>query len=309
MQWGGLKTPGSSTGEQAEGSTARKEGHGSDIDSSPALITSDCGQCLGFNWEDQIAYRIDYWLSNHPSSKTVFLLIITGILIAIGALVYMPIDEDADTLHAALWMSWCFVADPGTHTDQGGLLGRIVAFAITIGGMLIFALMIGIVSDTISERMDEMNKGLSKVMESDHTLLLGWSDKTIPTIIELVRPETDCHSGPTTTAATATPPANYVPFWRLGPQANANESEGGGVVVILAEKDKQEMEEEVEERCGEHLQGTQVVCRNGSAIRIEDLKRVNASGARGRGRYSRSAAPPSHFGGGSNREGESVSAD
>jgi hypothetical protein len=37
-------------------------------------------------------------------------------------------------------MSWCFVADPGTHADQNGTGGRLVAFAITIGGMLIFAL-------------------------------------------------------------------------------------------------------------------------------------------------------------------------
>ena len=64
----------------------------------------------GFTWEDQIAYRIDYWLSNYPSSKTIFLLIITGILIAIGALVYLPVDMETDTLDAALWMSWCLPA-------------------------------------------------------------------------------------------------------------------------------------------------------------------------------------------------------
>ena len=50
-------------------------------------------QSPGFNWSDQLAYRIDFWLSNYPSSKTFFLLMITGILIAIGALTYMPVDE------------------------------------------------------------------------------------------------------------------------------------------------------------------------------------------------------------------------
>ena len=43
------------------------------------------------------------------------------------------VGQNADSLIAALWMSWCFVADPGTHADQGGFLGRIVAFGITIG--------------------------------------------------------------------------------------------------------------------------------------------------------------------------------
>lgn len=202
---------------------------------------------VGFNWRDQLAYRVDYWLSNHPAAKTVFLLMITGVLIVLGALLYLPVDDEAEALHEALWSSWCFVADPGTHADQGGAGGRLVAFVITIGGMLIFALMIGIVSDTISDRMDDLNKGLSRVMEAEHTVLLGWSDKTIPTILEL---------------------------------ANAFESEGGGTVVILAENDKADMEEEVKERCGPWLRGTQVVCRSGNPIRVEDLRRVSAGTAK-----------------------------
>lgn len=202
---------------------------------------------VGFNWRDQLAYRVDYWLSNYPAAKTAFLLMITGVLIVIGALLYLPADDEADALHEALWSSWCFVADPGTHAEQDGMGGRLVAFTITIGGMLIFALMIGIVSDTISDRMDDLNKGLSRVMEAQHTVLLGWSDKTIPTILEL---------------------------------ANAFESEGGGTVVILAEKDKGDMEEEVKERCGPWLRGTQVVCRSGTPIRVEDLRRVSAGTAK-----------------------------
>ena len=173
-------------------------------------------------------------------------LAITGVLIVVGAVVYLPVDGDTNALYAALWMSWCFVADPGTHAEQEGAGGRLVAFLITIGGMLIFALMIGIVSDTISERMDEMNKGMSRVMESGHTLVLGWSDKTIPTVLELV---------------------------------NAFESEGGGVIVILADEDKQEMEEVVRERV-ENLLGSQVVCRSGFPIRVEDLRRVSAGTAK-----------------------------
>eukprot|EP01049_Picozoa_sp_SAG25_P000527 SAG25_NODE_19_length_23408_cov_10.997040_11_plen_74_part_00 len=65
-------------------------------------------------------------------------------------------------------------------------------------------------------------------------MLLGWNDKTIPTILEL---------------------------------ADAYASEGGGVLVILSEKPKQEAEAEVGERCGDDLQGTKVVCRTGSPIR------------------------------------------
>ena len=39
---------------------------------------------VGFNWHDQLAYRVDYWLSNYPAAKSVFLLMITGVLIVLG---------------------------------------------------------------------------------------------------------------------------------------------------------------------------------------------------------------------------------
>ena len=54
---------------------------------------------------------------------------------------------------------------------------RLVAFSATIGGMCVFALMIGIISDTIGEKVDELKKGKSRVIEKGHTLLLGQSTK------------------------------------------------------------------------------------------------------------------------------------
>jgi ABC-type xylose transport system permease subunit len=39
------------------------------------------------------------------------------------------------------------VADPGTHADSEGAYVRVVAFLVTMGGMLVFALMIGIISE------------------------------------------------------------------------------------------------------------------------------------------------------------------
>lgn len=72
---------------------------------------------------------MDFWLSNYPSSKTVFLLIITGILIAVGSALYLLIDQDVRAypgpFHEALWSSWVFVVTQSA-SDQDGFLGRIV---------------------------------------------------------------------------------------------------------------------------------------------------------------------------------------
>lgn len=52
-----------------------------------------------------------------------------------------------------------------------------MSVSISFGGMLIFGMMLGVVSDAISEKFDSLRKGRSEVVEQNHTLILGWSDK------------------------------------------------------------------------------------------------------------------------------------
>ena len=100
----------------------------------------------------------------------------------------------------------------------------IVGFVLSIGGMLVDALLVGLVADALAQRMDSLKHGLSKVLEENHSLILGWNDKVLPLIREL---------------------------------AEANLSEGGGVVVVMSERDKSEMEEEISRFFGpEELKGT-----------------------------------------------------
>jgi hypothetical protein len=50
----------------------------------------------------------------------------------------------------------------GTHADASGS-GRILGFATTVAGMLVFALMIGVVSDSIGASVDDLKRGNAKV--------------------------------------------------------------------------------------------------------------------------------------------------
>lgn len=73
-------------------------------------------------------------------------------------------------------------------------------------------MLLGLISDAIGEYMDGLRQGRSEVIESGHTLILGRSDKLMEVIRQL---------------------------------SLANESEGGGVVVVLNETGKEEVEAEV----------------------------------------------------------------
>ena len=221
-----------------------------------------------------IQYRLDHYFSTSKWAKPCLLLSFTFVLIVFGALGLAIVDPAAATIDAhtsasapesipfisadylteAAWVAWTYVADPGTHADATGTLVRFVSFLITIGGMVIFALMIGIISDFISERVDDLKQGKSRVIESDHTLMLGWSDKSLAIIEQICL---------------------------------ANESEGGGQIVVLANDSKQDMEAKLlyatERSTSEHqikLLGTQVIFRSGNPLMEHELRKVSVATAR-----------------------------
>jgi len=82
-------------------------------------------------------------------------------------------------------------------------------------------------ADTIGEWMEDLRKGRADVLESGHSLILGWSDKVLPIVDQL---------------------------------CNANASEDGRPIVIMAEMEKQAMEECLAKHAP-NLRGSTVVCR------------------------------------------------
>ncbi|KAL8204573.1 hypothetical protein R6Q57_010196 [Mikania cordata] len=192
----------------------------------------------------QIAYKVDVFLSVRPYSKPLALLVATLLLIGVGGLALFGVTDDS--LADCLWLSWSYVADSGNHANSEGVGPRLVSVSISFGGMLIFAMMLGLVTDAISEKFDSLRKGRSEVVKKDHTLILGWSDKLGSLLNQL---------------------------------AIANESLGGGIVVVMAERDKEEMELDIAKMEFDFRQ-TSVICRSGSPLILADLKKVSVSKAR-----------------------------
>jgi hypothetical protein len=59
----------------------------------------------------------------------------------------------------------------------------------------------------------------------------------------------------------------------LNQVAIANDSLGGGIVVVMAERDKEEMELDIA-KMEFDFKGTSVICRSGSPLILADLKKV-----------------------------------
>jgi len=160
-------------------------------------------------------------------------------VVALAYLVHaFPGDAaEADPLEM-VWAGLMHALDAGAVGGDAGWAYRAFMLVITVCGLVIVASLIGIISGAFDEKVMQLRKGHSLVLEEDHTLILGWSNKVCPIIIEL---------------------------------ATANESRPNASVVILANKDKVEMDDQVKRDCP-RLGATRVICRTGDPRRVAELQ-------------------------------------
>ena len=173
------------------------------------------------------------------------IIFLAAAIIRIGAIAME--GESAPTFGEAAWMSLMRTLDAGTMGGDSGPGFRIVMLLVTIGGIFIVSTLIGILSNGLEERIEQLRKGRSLVLESDHTLILGWTPQIFTVISELVA---------------------------------ANESrKSGAVIVVLAEQDKVEMEDAINERIPD-TKNTRIICRSGSPSDMTDLEIASPHSAR-----------------------------
>ncbi len=167
-------------------------------------------------------------------------------LVAIIAVVVWIFDPEHRDFLDVLWGNLMRTLDPGTMGGDEGYPFRFFMLLVTLGGLFIVASLIGVIANTFDQKIDELRKGKSSVIERDHTLILGWSPKVFQIVSEL---------------------------------CIANESRGKTAVVILAEQDKVEMEDALRAKVPNRGK-TRIVCRSGNPMELTDLARVAPHEAR-----------------------------
>jgi hypothetical protein len=146
----------------------------------------------------------------------------------------------------ATWQSLLRVIDPGTMGGDSGWTVRVIALVITIAGIFLASALIGIIATGLDQKIAELRKGRSFVVEHGHTAILGWSPRLFTLVSELTV---------------------------------ANENHKGLAIVVLADRDKTEMEDEIRSRVPD-LRGTKLVCRTGDPASTNDLGMINLDAAR-----------------------------
>ncbi|MDQ1265985.1 MAG: hypothetical protein QG635_1137 [Bacteroidota bacterium] len=175
---------------------------------------------------------------------SLLLILIAGAIVALSGFTQndnIPID-----FIEGVWSSLIRTLDPGTMGNDTGWGFRLTMLVVTISGLFIVSMLIGIITTILRNRIDELRRGRTKVIESGHTLIIRWEPKIFTIISELII---------------------------------ANENKKGLAIVILADEDKIEMEEEIKQKIPD-TKTTRIICRSGKPLDIDDIELVNPHEAR-----------------------------
>ncbi|MFC4913548.1 CASTOR/POLLUX-related putative ion channel [Actinomadura gamaensis] len=198
--------------------------------------------------------RLGYWFDNTMSRGTPALIgwlaaVSIVLVVAISALLVVVDDAQQATAGAAaaeIWKNTVETFKLGDDATRGNWLFRTGVVGLALAGLFFASTLISLLTTGVNNRIEELRKGRSAVLEKGHTVIIGWSDQVFPMISELV-------------------------------EANANQRRGR--VAILADRDRAEMEDEIRRVVG-RTGRTRVVCRTGSPIDPADLDIVSPQTAR-----------------------------
>jgi voltage-gated potassium channel Kch len=205
-------------------------------------------------WRDKLRYRFENTLSKGTVAIIGWLALLSLAIVVLASLILaaMRVGQDPEDhehpygFFEGIWQAMLRTLDPGVVAGDSGWQLRLLMLIVTIGGIFIVSILIGTITSGLEARLTELRKGRSRVIEKNFTLILGWSSKVYSIIGELLI---------------------------------ANENQKDPCIVVLSERDKVEMEDDIRAKFAS-TRNTRVICRSGNPLDLDDLAVVDPHSAR-----------------------------
>ena len=202
---------------------------------------------------DLMRYRFQQFIARggvsiFVSLFVVFLIILVATFVIRLAVVWIFGDAGDQYGGRHFWATWTQLTDPGNmfYDVDSGWKTKTVSILTGMAGIIIFSALIAFITTALDAMIQDFRQGRGRVIESDHTLILGWSDQVPELIKELIL---------------------------------ANESERSAAVVILADRDKEAMDTALYKALPER-KTTKIVTTMGAPTSGSELRRVSLETAR-----------------------------
>jgi len=227
-------------------SNKTERSYGQGAQGEPTQVTSSKPSLLA-----KLRYSFDNSIAKSGMFVTwmfIFMVIFSILLVLIRSVLYVtpfitnpgtPVTFNFETF----WGSFATLFGKGGEPTWAE---RIMGFLTWMCTIALTGSVTGFIVGAITRTFDRLRKGKSAIIDSGHTLILGWSNRIYPILKEL---------------------------------AVANQNVRKAKVVIFSEQTRDFMEDEIEARATE-LGKLKVITRTGDVTNPEDLKRTNIANAK-----------------------------
>ena len=195
--------------------------------------------------------RFQYWFDTKMSKGSLGLIRILFVfslllMLAVAAIITVFRLNPEQGVGETVWESFSTVVNAWMPSSGDGPPGYIIMLAVSaIGGLFITSVLIGILSSAIEEKLTSLRHGRSRILETGHTVILGFNPGEYTLISQLI-------------LSAAGRPAT---------------------IVVAGEMESNEIQEHIAENL-EIPRNIQLICRQADIFDIAALERLMVSEAR-----------------------------
>lgn len=142
---------------------------------------------LPFTLVDRLRYILERQLIKGVHYQLLVVALFIGLISLIGGWLAWPTAQANAPLADSVWWAFLRLTDPGYLGDDEGTWRRIISTALTIMGYVVFmGTLVAIMTRWLISKMGVLEEGLTPVTISNHVVILGWTNRTIPLVQEIM---------------------------------------------------------------------------------------------------------------------------
>ncbi|MBL4609052.1 CASTOR/POLLUX-related putative ion channel [Halopseudomonas sp.] len=142
---------------------------------------------LPFTLVDRLRYILERQLIKGVHYQLLVVALFIGLISLIGGWLAWPTAQADVPLADSVWWAFLRLTDPGYLGDDEGTWRRIISTALTIMGYVVFmGTLVAIMTRWLISKMGVLEEGLTPVTISNHVVILGWTNRTIPLVQEIM---------------------------------------------------------------------------------------------------------------------------
>jgi hypothetical protein len=206
------------------------------------------------NFRQRLFYRFERFLNKGGSSifKTLFFIFISAfgfiILLRYILLFLFPELDYLENFGDHIWVTFLQMTAPGNMNQDtpSPIWLKVTSVLAGFAGVVLLSMLIAFITSSLNSLLYNFRKGRGPVFEKDHTIILGWNDRVVDVMKELIL---------------------------------ANESEKKATIVVLADYDKELMDDLITKRIPDS-KTTEIITTNGDPANISELNRINITNSK-----------------------------